>query len=284
VLPDPTTTDATATDPGSPVGPLPTAPDNATGPRPSAPGAVDGVGVRPLPTGPGADDALAALYAWPERTAVPYLRAIMIASLDGGCTFDGRAAGLGNAADTHLFAVLRDLAEVILVGAGTVRAEGYAGVRLDAVSLARRQRWGLPATPPPIAVVTGRGLDPRSPLFVDTVTPPIVITTEVAAKAVPKGIEVIISGHDRVNLEKAVTALGVAGFGRIHCEGGPALLGDLAIANLVDECCLTIAPMLVGSRSTRLLPIPLSDAVRWELAMARIDGSHLFTRYRRTAG
>ncbi len=276
--PDPTTTDAAATDP------TPTAPGLAARTRPPADGARDEAGVRPLPTGPGADDALATLYAWPARTDVPYLRANMIASLDGGCTFDGRSAGLGNAADTHLFAVLRDLAEVILVGAGTVRAEGYAGVRLDAVSLARRQRWGLPATPPPIAVVTGRGLDPQSPLFVDTVTPPIVITTEVAAKTVPKGIEVIITGHDRVNLEKAVTALGVAGFGRIHCEGGPALLGDLAIANLVDECCLTIAPMLLGTRSTRLLPIPVSDAVRWELAAARLDGSHLFTRYRRTPG
>ncbi len=208
----------------------------------------------------------------------------MIASLDGGCTVDGRSAGLGNPADTHLFAVLRDLAEVILVGSGTVRAEGYGGVRLDAVRLARRQRWGLPAQPPPIAVVTGRGLDPQSPLFTDTVTPPIVITTEVAATTVPKGIRVIITGHDRVNLAKGVTALGVAGFGRIHCEGGPSLLGDLAVADLVDECCLTIAPMLLGSLATKLLPIPLADSMRWELAAARLDGSHLFTRYRRAAG
>jgi 5-amino-6-(5-phosphoribosylamino)uracil reductase len=208
----------------------------------------------------------------------------MIASVDGGCTVDGRSAGLGNAADKHLFAVLRDLAEVILVGSRTVRAEGYGGVRLDAISLARRQHWGLPATPPPIAVVTGRGLDPQSPLFVDTVTPPIVITTEVAAKTVPKGIEVIIAGHDRVNFAKAVTALGVAGFGRIHCEGGPVLLGELAVADLVDECCLTIAPMLLGSRAAKLLPIPLSDAVHWELAAARLNGSHLFTRYRRIPG
>jgi len=241
-------------------------------------------GVLELPTGPDPDDALAALYAWPERTGTPFVRANMIASLDGGCTVDGHSAGLGNPADEHLFAVLRDLAEVILVGSGTARAEGYGSIRFDEIRRARRRRWGLPATPPPIAVVTGRGVDPESPLFTDTVTPPIVITTEVAAKTVPAGVQVIICGHDRVNLSDAVTALGVAGFSRIHCEGGPGLLGDLVAADLVDECCLTISPMLIGSRATRLLPIPLADAAQWELAAARLDGNHLFTRYRRTVG
>ena len=87
-----------------------------------------------------------------------------------------------------------------------------------------------------------------------------------------------------MNFSKAVTALGVAGFNRIHCEGGPSLLGDLVSADLVDECCLTLSPMLLGSRATRMLPNPLADAVQWELVAARLDGSHLFTRYRRTDG
>lgn len=273
MLPDSTTTDSAA-------GPTPA---RGTAPRtsPTSGGTVADRGVLMLPSGSAADDALAALYAWPDRTPAPYLRANMIASLDGGSTVDGRSAGLGNAADEHLFAVLRDLAEVILVGSGTVRAEGYGGIRLDDTRRARRRRWGLPTTPPPIAVVTGRGLDPEAPLFTDTDTPPIVITTEQAAGAVPEGVQVIISGHDRVNLSEAITALGVAGFTRIHCEGGPGLLGDLVAADLLDECCLTIAPMLLGSRATRLLPVPLDDAVHWELAAARLAGDHLFTRYRR---
>ena len=241
-------------------------------------------GVTPLPSGPDADDALAELYSWPAPTGTPWLRANMIASLDGGATLDGRSAGLGNAADEHLFAVLRDLAEVILVGSGTARAEQYGGVRLDAERSARRVRWGLPATPPPIAVVTGRGLDPQLPLFTDTVTPPLVITTELAADKVPDGIQVIIAGHDRVNFPQAVTALGVAGFQRIHCEGGPSLLSDLAAADLIDECCLTIAPMLLGAGASPMLPGPLPHPIRWELAAARLNGDHLFTRYRRTAG
>ena len=165
---------------------------------------------------------------WPRCTPgrngprTPFLRANMIASLDGGSTVDGHSAGLGNAADEHLFAVLRDLADVILVGSGTVRAEGYGGVRLDDIRRARRQRWGLSAAPPPIAVVTGRGLDPRLAA---------VHRHRDAAhrdhhrssprRRFRRGLQVIITGHDRVNLSEAVTALGVAGFGRIHCEGGP---------------------------------------------------------------
>ena len=79
------------------------------------------------------------------------------------------------------------MAEVILVGAGTVRAEHYGGVRLTEERAARRVRWGLTAAPPPIAVVTARGLDPASPLFTDTVTPPIVITTRSAPGWYPPG-------------------------------------------------------------------------------------------------
>ena len=108
------------------------------------------------------DDTLAPLYRWPDRRA-------QLARSSGrtwsrrwtaATTVHGRSGGLGNAADEHLFALLRDLADVILVGAGTVRAEHYGGIRLTAERAARRLRWGLTAEPPPIAVVTARGLDP----------------------------------------------------------------------------------------------------------------------------
>jgi len=242
---------------------------------------------RPLlihwPVGTDADDELAGHYAWPADAGAPTVRANMITSLDGGSTVDGRSAGLGNAQDERLFAILRDLADVILVGSGTVRAEEYGGIRFDAERLARRTRWGRSAEPPPIAVVTTRGLDAASPLFTDTVTTPIVITTETAAHLVPDGAIKIITGHDRVNLSVAIGELGVAGHRRIHCEGGPALLGSLVNNDLVDECAVTIAPLLLGAGSTALLPVDLHDPVRWDLAMAMVGGSHLFTHYRRAA-
>lgn len=235
------------------------------------------VGVLALPD---ADDALAALYAWPPGGR-PVVRANMIASLDGGTTIDGRSAGLGNSADEELFAVLRDLADVILVGAGTVRAEKYGGIRLSRQRQERRRRWGLPVSPPPIAVVTVGGLDPAEPLFTDTQTPPIVITTESGAARVPSGAQVIVAGTDRIDLHIAVSAMARDGRRRIHCEGGPGLLGSLVEADLLDECCLTLAPMLLGSRATRMLPAALADPARWHLIAARVVGDHLFTRYRR---
>jgi riboflavin biosynthesis pyrimidine reductase len=259
-----------------------------TRPQPDPANAPDGIAA--LPSGSDADDALAALYAWPQpdsrpgRAGTPVVRANMIASLDGGTTVAGRSAGLGNPADEHLFTLLRDLADVILVGSGTVRAEQYGGIRLDAARRARRLRWGLSAEPPPIAVVTARGLDPQLPLFTDTETPPIVITTRQRADAVPSGARTIAAGHDRVNFADAIGVLGADGFRRIHCEGGPGLLGSLVAADLLDECCLTIAPLLLGSGTQPMLPVALHDPARWRLMGARVDGDHLFTRYRRTHG
>jgi 5-amino-6-(5-phosphoribosylamino)uracil reductase len=77
--------------------------------------------------------------------------------------------------------------------------------------------------------------------------------------------------------------LAAAGFRHIHCEGGPALLGSLVAADLLDECCLTIAPMLLGSGAQPMLPAVIDDPAPWQLVAARVDGQHLFTRYRRLA-
>ncbi len=243
-----------------------------------------GPGVEPLPDGPDRDDRLAALYGWPDPTGTPTVRANMITSLDGGAAVEGRSGALGNQADQHLFGVLRDLAEVILVGSGTVRAEQYAGVRFDPVRQARRRRWGLAPTPPPIAVVTGRGLPAALPLFTDTETAPIVITPRAAAATVPATADRILAGDDRVDLVEALAGLAERGFRRIHCEGGPSLLGQLVAQDLLDECCLTIAPLFLGSGATRLLPTNLADPARWSPVSLRIGGHHLFARYRRAAG
>lgn len=242
---------------------------------------ADTPGVQRLPDGPDRDAELAGLYAWPDGPG-PTVRANMITSLDGGAALDGRSGGLGNEADRHLFAVLRDLADVILVGSGTVRAERYAGVELDDRRRARRRRWGLPTVPPPIAVVTGRGLDPELPLFTDFETAPIVITPRAAAGRVPAVAEPLLAGDDGVDLAAAIRGLADRGLRRIHCEGGPALLGQLIGADLLDECCLTLAPVLLGSGATRLLPIELGGPASWAPASVRIAGAHLFIRYHRT--
>src|SRR5215472_745909 len=123
------------------------------------------------PGGSALDDAaLAALYRFPDLGAPParWLRANMVASLDGAATLDGRSGGLSNEADQQVFALLRAHADVILVGAGTARAERYAPVRPESEGV----RWAWlrdgRALSPPIAVVTGRlDLDLNSPLLSD---------------------------------------------------------------------------------------------------------------------
>ncbi|MDT7772320.1 MAG: hypothetical protein QOC67_1244, partial [Pseudonocardiales bacterium] len=78
----------------------------------------------PTPLG---DDELDRLYAYPESLDRPYIRVNFVASADGAATADGLSAGLSSAPDRRLFDVLRQLAEVVLVGAGTARAENYGG-------------------------------------------------------------------------------------------------------------------------------------------------------------
>lgn len=229
------------------------------------------------------DDDLALAYAWPGRVGTdPVLRANMVMSIDAGVTVDGRSAGLGSAADQRLFAVLRDLADVLLVGAGTIRAEGYGGIRPGADRLARRRRWGL-GDPPRVAVVTGRGLAKDLTLFTDTDAAPIVLTTTQGARLMADfPASVIDVGDDTVDLARMVSALADLGLHRIHCEGGPGLLGRLIAAELVDELCLTTAPMMLGTGAGALLGgVELAGAAKWRLESLHVDGDQLFSHYRR---
>ena len=224
------------------------------------------------------DAALAAHYAWPEARAVPYVRVNFVASLDGAATVDGRSGGLGNAADKTVFHLLRELAEVVLVGAGTVRTEKYNGVQ--------RNTRGRD-TPPPVAVVTGTAdLDPASRLFTDTVVPPLILTLESApagrrAALADAGGEVVVL--PRLTPDLLLAELGRRGLDRVLCEGGPSLLGALQAADAVDELCLTVAPLLVGGESGRIAHGPAGVPPR---RMALVGALHaddaLLLHYRRS--
>jgi riboflavin biosynthesis pyrimidine reductase len=251
------------------------------------------------PGGSALDDAaLAALYGYPDLGPPParWLRANMVASLDGAATVDGRSGGLSNEADQQVFALLRAHADVILVGAGTARAEGYGPVRPQSEGL----RWAWlrdGRTPsPPIAVVTrALDLDLGSALLAEA--PPhartIVITTESALPgrraAAARTAEVIVAGEVSVDLKAAVDSLAERGHQRISCEGGPHLLAQLADAGLLDELCLTVSPLLAGPEAGRIvtggLPMPGGGTLPFTLAHALEDEGHLLCRYvRRSAG
>ncbi len=246
-----------------------------------------------------ADADVAALYDYPDLGAPParWLRANMVASLDGAATVDGRSGGLSNEADQQVFAMLRAHADVILVGAGTARAEGYAPVRPETEGL--RWAWlrdGRPPSPPIAVVTRGLDLDLDSALIANTFphARTIIITTTSAlpgrrAAAAARNAEVIVAGEASVDLKAAVDSLAERGHQRISCEGGPHLLAQLADAGLLDELCLTVSPLLAGPGADRIvtggLPMPGGGTLPFTLAHALEDEGHLFCRYvRRSAG
>jgi riboflavin biosynthesis pyrimidine reductase len=211
---------------------------------------------------PAAVMALAGLYAYPAGEALdrPWLRANMVVSVDGAASLVGRSGGLSGPADRLLFSVLRSLADVVLVGAATARAERYRPAAERAIwSVLRVGR----APTPPIAVVTRElSLDPDSPLIAlaHSGSRTIVLTTAAAPDrrraAVARHADVVVAGRDSLTPAAVISALAERGYRRLLTEGGPNLLGQFSAAGLLDELCLTISPLLEGGWAGRILTVP----------------------------
>lgn len=236
---------------------------------------------------------LVQLYTYPAVLDAPWIRANFVASIDGAATVDNRSGALGRPADATVYAILRDLADVILVGAGTVRAENYGGARTDSRRRMRLHHHGLggavDGAPPPIAVVTaGAALDPHCRLFTDTVRPPLILTTAVADPDHKRllagtGAEVIEAGQSTVTGADIHRVLGERGLLRVLCEGGPSLFGELVGAGAVDEMCLTVSPMLVGGPAGRIAVSPNTLPTPMHLRHALLDNDGtMLTRWERS--
>ena len=194
------------------------------------------------------------LYAADDRPAHPdgrpWLMVNMVTTLDGATTVGGVSGPLGGEADKAVFRAIRSLPDVILVAAGTVTAEGYGP-----------PRPGLGGRPAPrLAVITAAlSIDPLARLFAEAepANRPFVITAtgaepERLAALAAVSAEVIVAGEGRVNLREALLALGSRGASIVLCEGGPSLIGQLVVDDLVDELCVTVAPVLASGDSARI--------------------------------
>ena len=222
---------------------------------------------------PGDVDDVAAAVAAEARPAPdgrPWLLVNMVASLDGAITIDERSGGLGGPADRALFFALRHIADVVLVGAGTARAEDYGPARApEAVRSLRRARGQ--ADLPRLALVTrSLDLDPGARVFGDPDHRPYVITHAAAPKdrlaALAEVAEVLTIGDDQVDLGAAMARLRADGAEVVTCEGGPTLNGDLIAHDLIDEWALTLAPLLVAGDAGRSSRGSVPDPRRFELA------------------
>jgi 5-amino-6-(5-phosphoribosylamino)uracil reductase len=235
------------------------------------------------------DRELEDLYDYPAGLDRPWVQVNFVSSADGAATVAGRSHGLSSPADKKIFALGRDLADVVLVGAGTATVEAYRGVKRTEVRAERRARLGLSELPP-IAVVTGRcSIDKTTPLVADTVVPPIVLTTAAAParcrdELAEAGADVVIAGEETVDLHRALAALADRGLRRVCCEGGPHLFGELIAEDLVDQLCLTLAPLLSGGGAPRIAvgAAPV-DPRRLRLASALTEDGFLMLRYRKAS-
>lgn len=223
------------------------------------------------------DDGLIAMYAVPPG---PHVRAGFAASVDGAVAVDGRSGGLSSPADKVVFPVLRAASDVVLVGAGTARAEGYGPVQLPEHLRGVRARQGR--TPrPALAVVTASGrLDPASRLFQDPEQWVLVLMPEsrVGRRPLPAHVEQVAVGDTVVDPGRMLSELGARGLHRVLCEGGPHLLGTLLEADLVDELCLTLSPLLVGD-GPWLLPAALPSPRPTRVTSLIQSGGVLLSRW-----
>ncbi|MFJ9391654.1 dihydrofolate reductase family protein [Nocardioides sp. NPDC101246] len=192
---------------------------------------------------PTTPEGLRAIYAPPR---LPWLRVNMVSSLDGAATgSDGRSGTVNNAVDVDVFHVLRDLADAVLVGAGTAIAETYAASGTPIVIVSRRGR-----VPDDL-----RGCEPG--------------TVRLATVAEAPGLDaardeigeenVYVTGTSEVDLQALRDRLHEEGMRHVLCEGGPSLLGSLLEAGVVDELCHTITPKLLAGDGRRIVTGPPTD-------------------------
>jgi riboflavin biosynthesis pyrimidine reductase len=232
------------------------------------------------------DDPLE-LYAGlrePISPDVPWVVANMVAGLDGSAAVHGRVGALSSPRDAELFERMRALADVVLVGAETVRREGYGVLELPADLAAARRRDGR--APLRVAVVSASLDFPAGlPLFgdPDPERVPIVITTAHSDRSKLAGLpaEVVVAGVSRVEPAQALRELAARGVRVVLCEGGPQLLGAIIAGGLLDEYLLTLAPLVGGDRLPVVDTTSITELHRFELAhVAEEDGS-LFLRFLR---
>src|SRR4051794_18496822 len=191
----------------------------------------------------GETDDISRLYAAPDR---PWLRVNMVTTVDGAATGeDGTSRTINNEADKAVFDLLRDLSHAVVVGAGTIRIEGYAVGRK------------------PLVVVSRSGSVPRTQRQAER-GKVLMATVSMApyleeARGILGNENVLVLGSHRVDLARMKDELVLRGFRQLLSEGGPHLLRDLLDQGVADELDATIVPRVVGGGHLRITDGPPVD-------------------------
>jgi riboflavin biosynthesis pyrimidine reductase len=218
------------------------------------------------------DDGQSALSAFYAPRRKRWLRVNLIASVNGAAAgADGTSESLTNRVDRRILGTIRRRADIVLVGAASVRTEGYF----------------LPKTAP-LAIITGSGdlTGHRIPRDVPA-GKVLVLCPSTAAATVRDTLDAenvsilelgTSDGHAKLNPAEAIQALRALGNDSIVCEGGPNLAGQLLNADLVDELCLSTSPQLSATVLPVLPGLTVNHSLHLEQLLSDSDG-HLFARW-----
>jgi len=219
----------------------------------------------------------------PPPPGRPWVLVNMVATADGGTAIDGRSGPLGGAPDRQVFPNIRAVADVVLAAAGTVRAESYGPPRPSEQLRAQRVARGQAEVPRLAIVTSSLDLDPGWELFTAAEIRPLVVTTADAPAerraALEPVAELVTAGEGRVDLPDALAQIRATGAAILVAEGGPSLNGQLLAGDLIDELCLTVAPLAIGGASARIAHGP--DLPPRDLTLAHVleEDGELFLRY-----
>jgi riboflavin biosynthesis pyrimidine reductase len=224
--------------------------------------------------------SLADLYAFPDPVpASGWVRASMVSTVDGAAFgADGRSGSVSSPADRALFSVLRGLADVILVGAGTARAERYRLPEPKPEFADRRADAGQ--RPAPVLAVVSRTATPSDlPWLCDDPSGALILLPETADTLRWRDSlgadRVLVCGRQEVDPRCAIAGLAARGLPRIQVEGGPSWLGQIVATDLLDELCLTLTPMIAGGPGPRVVTGPAADLRTRPVHLVECDGTLL---------
>ncbi|TNM44176.1 pyrimidine reductase family protein [Nocardioides albidus] len=203
------------------------------------------------PRGALSDDEVAEAYPWP--VAGGWVRAMMVTTLDGAAAGPDTLSGsVSSEADQRVFRAVRRFADVVLVGAETLRVEQYTPMLARPSDAQRRAAEGqLPA---PVIAVVSRSLQLpwELPVWSESSVRPLILTSAASAHAADGRLARAQEHADVIELDdttptQLLEALLARGLRRVVCEGGPRLLRDLVAEGALDEADITLAPLFAGT-------------------------------------